>query len=102
MAWEKLRLVFNGVLIAWTLFLAIFGGPDLLATADFWTLATFGGIVVNICYFAGPIVETYVTWLGFPMPVLRWVLFFLGTLVCAAAATLALGVLMFEAAVGQA
>jgi hypothetical protein len=37
-------------------------------------------VVANLCYFAGPIVETYIVWLGFRAAWVRIVLFVLGTL----------------------
>ncbi len=38
-----------------------------------------GAIVANLCYFAGPIIETYVRWLGYDRKWVRWFLFVGGT-----------------------
>ncbi|MEO8270952.1 MAG: hypothetical protein ABI557_14610, partial [Aureliella sp.] len=42
-----------------------------------------GAIVANACYFAGPITETYVRWLGYEGKWIRWFLFLGGTLLTA-------------------
>jgi hypothetical protein len=73
-AWEKLRLVFIAVLAALTLLL----GSSQWNSLDFWMIAVEGAIAVNLCYFAGPIVETYVTWLGLRGRWLRPLLFLMG------------------------
>ncbi len=102
--WEKLRLWFNGVLTAWTLLVAALFTEPLFRDPRLWTLATAGGVVANICFFAGPIVETYFTWLGwraFGTRGLRWVIFALGTLATAMVAALAVGTLHFSIDIGD-
>ncbi len=74
--WEKMRLAYIGILGVFTL---LMGWPHL-GSLEFWAISIFGGIVANGCYFLGPIVETYVTWLGFRSLALRWVMFALGTM----------------------
>lgn len=76
LAWEKLRLIYIAILIFETLFL----GMNLLRTVEFWVTAVIGGVVANLCFFLGPIVETYLTWLGFQAKWLRWLLLALGTM----------------------
>ena len=82
LAWEKLRIPFNGILISLTLAM----GAGHLHLIEFWGTAIAGGLFVNACYFAGPIVETYVTWLGYRGRRLRYGLFVLGTLFTSAVA----------------
>jgi len=79
LAWERLRILYIALLALLTLVLAgtqIFE-PEMLA------LVVGGAIVSNVCYFAGPIVETYITWLGYDGKRIRWLLFAGGTLMTA-------------------
>lgn len=90
LAWEKLRLIYVAILAFETLFL----GMHLLGTFEFWATAVVGGILANLCFFLGPIAETYVTWLGFRAKWLRWFLLALGTMftmVAALGAIVAIG-----------
>jgi hypothetical protein len=91
LVWEKLRLVYVSVLAAEVLFMAA-THPDSYRRqiVDFWLIVAFCAVIANLCYFAGPVTETYVTWLGYRGGWLRIVLFVLGTLFACA---LALGVL---------
>ena len=82
LAWERLRLIFIAVLGLLTLLLA---GPNLLKFRTLVLIAE-GAIVSNVCFFAGPIVETYVRWLGYDRKWVRWCLFVGGTMLTAALA----------------
>jgi hypothetical protein len=95
LAWEKLRLLFNAILIAVSLSAA--GLVGVVAKPDFWLAAVGGGVVLNLCYFAGPIVESYVAWLGFPTRWPRVATFVLGTLACGVAALVAVAAVGFWA-----
>ena len=83
--WEKLRLVYIAICGAVTLIaMMLFKLP--LGKIEHWGFIIFGGIVANVCYFAGPVVETYLTWLGFNPKPFRAFAFILGvsfTSVCA-------------------
>ena len=84
--WEKLRIVF--VLLLGTITLLVTGAgllriKVLLAVVE-------GALIANVCYFAGPILETYVRWLGYRGKWLRWILFYCGTFMTALVAVLAL------------
>lgn len=85
LAWEKLRIAYNAVLIVVTV-------PALAATQqlDLGGLGVTlrGAIVANLLYFAGPTIETYVRWLGYDRTWPRWLLFLGGT---ALASLLAVG-----------
>jgi hypothetical protein len=59
--WEKRRIGYNLTLIAVTI--AIGATRQLLMIPNFWIDCAFGAIACNLCYFAGPIVEFYLTWL---------------------------------------
>ncbi len=78
--WEKLRILYVVLL-----------GLPCLAAMVFFGLFTPGAIVgllfcglfANACYFAGPVAETYIRWLGYSGNWLRWVLFVGGTMLTA-------------------
>jgi hypothetical protein len=55
LAWEKLRLVYNGVLAGIVLLLA---GPRLQEPA-FWVFLSQGVVFANLCFCAGPCAEGY-------------------------------------------
>ncbi|TWU39392.1 hypothetical protein [Novipirellula artificiosorum] len=78
-AWEKLRVVFILLLGLLTVLLA---GRSLMRLRIF-LLIVEGGIAANVCYFAGPIIETYVRWLGYDRKWVRSFLFIGGTLLTA-------------------
>lgn len=87
LAWERLRIVFVIVLGVLTLLLA---GANITEFRSLMLIAE-GAIVANVCYFAGPVIETYICWLGYNGRWVRWVLFIGGTLLTAvlAVATMA-------------
>ena len=60
-AWEGLRVRYNAVLIAICLFTGFLTGAYSLS--EFWIACVTAGIGANVFYFAGPIAETYLTWL---------------------------------------
>lgn len=74
--WEKMRLAYIGILVIFTILI----GLSELANPAFWVVALVGAVVSNLCYFLGPIVETYVTWLGLRSVAIRWGMFIVGTL----------------------
>ena len=80
LAWEKLRLWYIGILTAVTLIATMLDFKALVTSPDYWSVVLSGAVVANLCYFAGPLVETYVTWLDFRVSWLRPLLFILGTL----------------------
>ena len=97
LAWERLRLIYNGVLVFVVLLLAIQSSASVLLDPRFWGTALAGAVMANVCFFAGPVVETYVSWLGFRSTALRTILFVLGT---ALACILAVTVMAVELFVG--
>lgn len=77
--WEKLRPIYNILLIVLVLCTAALTDADMLTSFPFWASSIAGALFVNLCYFAAPIVETYVTGLGYRGKALRLTLFILGT-----------------------
>ncbi len=77
LAWEKLRVAFIAILALPTLlFLFLYG----LQSASAMVLIVGGAVVANVCYMAGPMVETYVRWLGYHSIWPRIFMFTSGTL----------------------
>jgi hypothetical protein len=79
-AWEKLRLVYNLILMAVVLALAnplglLIGLPLLLP------FLLEGALSANICFCAGPVVEGYLCLLGVKRHLSRGIAFVTGTLV---------------------
>ncbi len=74
-AWEKLRIVYIGVLVLITLG---FVGLRRLWGLELSFTMIVGAVGANVCFFAGPVVETYVVWLGYRGKRLRYVLFSAG------------------------
>ncbi len=95
LAWEKLRVRYNVILIAICLFTAFLTGAYKLP--EFWFACVVAGLAANVCYFAGPIAETYLNWLKKEESVsLRNGVFLLGLIFSAClavAGTLAVGIL---------
>lgn len=64
--WEKLRLLYNGLLlIAGLAALAIASGPNLAPTVSLTSVVFIAlyAVAANACYTWGPIAEMYVSWL---------------------------------------
>jgi hypothetical protein len=78
--WEKLRLLY---LAALSCFCILIVGPSRLTSNNVIGVLITGAIAANILYFAGPVVEAYVAWLGYRPKWFRWLLFVGGTLLSA-------------------
>ncbi len=61
LAWEKLRLVYNGVLILCSLVLGVLCGT--ITDLEFFALCMIGAVVMNVCYCLGPVLEGYLVWM---------------------------------------
>ena len=57
--WEKLRWLYNGLLIVFVNFVSITFVPQHILDPDFWICLCFGGVIANLCFFAGPAIEAY-------------------------------------------
>lgn len=85
--WEKLRLLYNAVLIPWTILLtAVLPGGGTAGPAE----VLVGGVIANVCFCLGPVVETYLVGIGANARTARGWLFALGTGFTAVAALLSL------------
>jgi hypothetical protein len=67
--WERLRIPYNLVLLAATL---IFHGGMFCFPGAWLIVAIFaiGAALANVCFLAGPLVESYLAWLGIRS---RWI-----------------------------
>lgn len=77
--WEKLRLVYNGLLIAETLLILLATG--LIRFPLILFACVFGAVVANGCYLLGPIIDSYAHWLGYRGNMLAGALFTTGMIV---------------------
>jgi hypothetical protein len=78
LAWEKLRLSYNIVLLMLTV-----GGLGLLGTGPAKPLELLGNliggaVIANVCFCAGPCAEGYLTWIGANRRITRMILFAVG------------------------
>ena len=64
LAWEKLRMLYVALVGIAVLVLTFLVEPNLFKDYKFWIGVAEGAVIANIAFFAGPIVESYLTWLG--------------------------------------
>jgi len=74
-AWEKLRLVYNGLLLA--VVVAIFRETVVIVAPLFLILPA---ILANVCFCAGPVAEGYLCLIQIPRRFARWFVFGSGCL----------------------
>ena len=87
-AWEKLRVVYNILCVLFVIGLiwrfehwptAMVPDMDITYSTPTWAEYVFAGVISNLCFFAGPIFETYIAWLGLKeTKAVRWFLLVLG------------------------
>jgi hypothetical protein len=77
--WEKMRILYNGALIAWVVYLVETTKPAQFESVDFWITCVVGAIAANVSFFAGPLAETYFHWIGFRHWSIRWAILLIGT-----------------------
>jgi len=104
--WEKLRILYNlivGAVGVAAIVFCVLAWTDLFARpVSVWALirpiigALFYGIAANICYFLGPVFESYVRWLGLRVPYVTQALFITGT-VLSVLLTALIGFMMWAA-----
>lgn len=77
--WERLRILYNLLLLGVVLLAA---GPGI-ALPDFLELLflIMGAVLANLCFFAGPLTESYLAWLGLKSQLVTLGLFVLGVLI---------------------
>lgn len=74
--WEKLRLAFNGLLLAAVI---VVWGPAFIVA--FARLLVFPAIQANLFFCAGPIAEGYLCLFHVPREFARWLVFVAGCLI---------------------
>ena len=88
LAWEKLRIFYIAILaifcIVCILVVSSVQANTMAGLSCDWVELLFmligGAVFANVCFFAGPIVETYAYWLGASAGWLRISLFAIGTI----------------------
>ena len=88
LAWEKLRIFYIAILaifcIVCILVVSSVQANTMAGLSRSWVELLFaligGAVFANVCFFAGPIVETYAYWLGASAGWLRISLFAIGTI----------------------
>lgn len=82
-AWERLRPAYVGALAAVFLVAASLVLGVLWLHPFFLIEWVVAAVAANVCYFAGPVLEAYLHWLGFRAAWIRMPLFLAGTLFAA-------------------
>lgn len=103
--WEKLRIIYNVVLVFVTLGISGSILVPQMQTAGFESYlkllshlsftALCGAVIANLCFFAGPLLETYVKWLWSQFRFPRTALLIAGTLFASFLAALTITVSCF-------
>ncbi len=89
--WEKLRCLYNAVLVPWVLGLAIIFHAHELSSLVFWIEVALAGGVANLCFLIGPAAEGYGAYFGGWRFATTMILFLIGTIFTVAVAGLLLG-----------
>jgi hypothetical protein len=77
--WERLRLLYNAILVPLVVVATLLFGGGLLVDHRYWGAVVFGGVVSNISFCLGPVLEFYLVRLGASAQTARGWLFGLGT-----------------------
>ncbi len=79
--WERLRVSYNLCLFLVTLLItAGIHSFAMLAFPMYWLTVLAGAVFANLCFMAGPALETCIRWLGYRGNALRWALYLAGLL----------------------
>lgn len=92
-AWEKLRLIYNGVLVT-VVFIMV--GSAASMTAEFWQSLIYRAIAANIWFCVGPVLEGYLAEIGAARSPTRWFLFTIGTGIAALLAFFQMGAYVLQ------
>ena len=76
LAWERLRLVYNAVLV---MIVIVFSAAEL-PNREFLRFLARAAVGANLCLCLGPVVEGYAALLGADRRIARWVVFVPGLL----------------------
>ena len=94
-SWEFLRIVYNAILFVLSILMIWDLWPKVLVIPVLMN-ATLAAIAANICFFLGPITESYLNWLGWKPKKLRSVLFVLGMILSATIVICIIGAMHFQ------
>lgn len=89
--WERRRPIYNIVLVVVSSLALPLAGASI-RMPWFWMDVLAGAIFANVCFFAGPILESYLDWLGRRPRRLAVVLFVAGTVLASLLAVICIAV----------
>ncbi len=79
--WEKLRIVYNILLLVLLWFVVTPMTHRSVLNPFLLTYYLLGGLAANMCFFAGPLLESYLAWLKIQSPWITAAIFIGGVLV---------------------
>jgi len=79
--WERLRILYNAVLVALTCLVVFSLKPEAATEPHFWSRTILGALAANVCFFAGPAADCYIRWLGYKSRVVTYGILGMGLLV---------------------
>ncbi|MGI9516227.1 MAG: hypothetical protein ACR2NP_04210 [Pirellulaceae bacterium] len=96
--WELLRILYNLILVGVVTVFVIWEGTHVLSDKRFWIYMVQSAVVANLCFFAGPLLESYLEFLGVRERIswLRSILFVAGTLLSIVLAVFVLAAVSFS------
>ena len=59
--WERLRIGYNAILVAFVLLVTLVGAPGHTSVPEYWMAIAVGGVIANLCFLTGPAIEGYGT-----------------------------------------
>ncbi len=77
--WESLRIIYNCLLVALSLFFTLFADPDNFRDPEFWMFLALGAVVTNLLFLLGPAIDGYLTWYGIWTAPIALFMFLAGT-----------------------
>lgn len=57
--WERLRLLYNGILTGFVLLVTAVGFPTNIFQPGYWILLCICGLIANLCFMTAPAIEAY-------------------------------------------
>ena len=76
--WERLRIVYNGILVSLVLLLTFIVFPGHVSDPLYWARIAAGGLLANLCFLTGPAIEGYGTHFRFWNGAMTLLLFLAG------------------------
>jgi hypothetical protein len=87
--WEWLRIAYNAALAAAVIGLVASQYDEDTDWQELVRVCVVGAVVANVCYFAGPVAEAYLHWLGVRIRGITVMLFSMGLVFALGLATVA-------------